>query len=57
MKTTSDFANTITSAGIDVQPDFGSGITEAEKDSLSGSGLLSLVQFRQDVNENVSRTT
>ena len=57
MKTTSDFANTITSAGITVQPDFGRGITEAEKDSLSGSGSLSLVQFRQDVNENVSRTT
>ncbi len=57
MKKTADFSAAIVSAGIDVEADYGRGILESEKDSLSGSEVLVLVELRQDVNELVTQST
>ncbi len=57
MKKTNDFANAITAAGFAVEPDFGRGILESEKNALTGSNITVLIELRQNINELVTQST
>jgi len=57
MKKTNDFADAITDAGFAVEPDYGRGILESEKNALTGSNVTVLIELRQDINELVTQST
>lgn len=54
---TAEMVNAITSAGQTVLPDYGRGITESEKASLTGTNVISLVRLTYDPNDSVAETT